>query len=65
LLQQAFIKADRLIDHCGEIVQEIQQLRLKYCEAHSISGLSPDMDLLKETLAGIEKRRQGRRQEQE
>ena len=63
-LTQSFIKADQLIDHCGEIVEELQQLRLKYCAAHSTSGLSPNLDLLKETLAGIEKRRQSRRQSQ-
>ena len=37
-LSQAFKKADQLIDHCGEIVEELQQLRLKYCAAHSTSG---------------------------
>lgn len=63
-LSQAFIKVDQFIDHCGEIAQELQQLRLKYCAAHSTSGLSPDLDLLKETLAGIEHRRQSRRQRQ-
>ena len=57
-LTQTFIKADQLIDHCGAIVEELQQLRLKYCAAHSTSGLSPNLDLLKETLAGIEQRRQ-------
>ena len=64
-LTQSFIKADQLIDHCGEIVQELQQLRLKYCAAHSPSGLSPDLDLLKKTLAGIEQRRQARRQSEQ
>ena len=63
-LSQSFIKADQLIDHCGEIVQELQQLRLTYCAAHSLSGLSPELDLLKETLAGIEQRRQARQQSQ-
>jgi hypothetical protein len=63
-LSQSFIKADEFIDHCGAIVQELQQLRLKYCAAHSTSGLSPDLDLLTETFAGIEKRRQARRQSQ-
>ena len=33
-LTQSFIKADQLIDHCGEIVEDLQQLRLKYCAAH-------------------------------
>ncbi len=61
-LSQSFIKADELIDHCGEIVEELQQLRLKYCAAHSTSGLSPHLDLLKETLDSIEQRRLSRRQ---
>ena len=63
-LSQSFLKADQLIDHCGEIVQELQQLRLTYCAAHSSSGLSPELDLLKETLAGIEQRRQARKESQ-
>jgi hypothetical protein len=63
-LTQSFIQADQLIDHCGVVVQELQQLRLKYCAAHSTSGLSPDLDLLKETLAGIEQRRTSRKQRQ-
>jgi tryptophanase len=56
-LTQSFIKADQLIDHCGAIVQELQQLRLKYCALRSTSGLSPEVDLLTETLARIELRR--------
>jgi len=28
-LSQALIKADQLIDHCGAIVEEMRQIRLK------------------------------------
>ncbi|HEY4033603.1 MAG TPA: hypothetical protein VGL94_06515 [Ktedonobacteraceae bacterium] len=39
--------------------------RLTFCAARSSSGSSPDLDLLKETLAGIEQRRQARQQSQQ
>ena len=59
---QSFIKADQFIDHCGEIVKNLLELRLKYRAAHSASGLPPEVEALTETLARIElRRRSGRR----
>jgi hypothetical protein len=56
-VSQSLIKADQLIDHCAQIVQDLLELRLKYRAAHSTSGLSPNIDALTETLARIELRR--------
>ena len=64
-LSQSFLQADQLIDHCGEIPENLQQLRLTSCTVHSTSGLSPEIDVLQEALAGIEQRRIARRQRHE
>lgn len=62
---QSFIKADQFIDHCGEIVNDLLELRLKYRAAHSTSGFPPEVEALTETLARIElRRRSGRRPQQ-
>jgi glutathione S-transferase len=59
---QSLIKADQFIDHCGAIVHDLLELRLKYRAAHSTSGLPPEVEALTETLARIElRRRSGRR----
>ena len=62
---QSFIKADQFIDHCGEIVNDLLELRLKYRAAHSTSGLPPEVEALTETLARIELRRRSGRRPQE
>ena len=62
---QSFIKADQLIDHCGEIVNDLLELRLKYRAAHSTSELPPEVEALTETLARIELRRRSGRLPQE
>jgi len=62
---QSFIKADQLIDHCGEIVRDLLELRLTYRAAHSTSGLPPEFEALTETLARIELRRRSGRRPQE
>jgi hypothetical protein len=62
---QSFIKADQLIDHCGEIVNDLLELRLRYRAAHSTSGLPPEVEALTETLARIELRRRSGRRPQE
>jgi hypothetical protein len=36
---QSLIKADQFLDHCGEIVHDLLELRLKYRAAHSAPGL--------------------------
>lgn len=64
-VSQSFIKADQLIDHCGEIVNDLLELRLKYRAAHSTSGLPPEVEALTETLARIELRRRSGRRPQE
>ena len=62
---QSFIKADQFIDQCGEIVNNLLELRLKYRAAHSTSGLPSEVEALTETLARIElRRRSGRRPQQ-
>lgn len=62
---QSFIKADQFVDHCGEIVNNLLELRLKYRATHSTSGLPPEIEALTETLARIElRRRSGRRPQQ-
>ncbi|HYU73878.1 MAG TPA: hypothetical protein VEL31_14450 [Ktedonobacteraceae bacterium] len=62
---QSFIKADQLIDHCGQIVQDLLELGLKYRAAHSTSGLPPEIEALTETLARIELRRRSSKYTQE
>lgn len=62
---QSLVKADQLIDHCSEIVQDLLELRLKFRAAHSTTGLPPEVDLLTETLARIEARRRSGRHIQE
>ena len=62
---QSFIKADQFIDHCGEIVHDLLELRLRYRTAHSTSGLPPEVEALTETLARIELRRRSGRRPQE
>jgi hypothetical protein len=64
-VSQAFIKADQLIDHCGEIVNDLLELRLKYRAAYSTSGFPPEVEALTETLARIELRRRTGRRPQE
>ncbi len=62
---QSFIQADQFVDHCGEIVNNLLELRLKYRATHSTSGLPPEIEALTETLARIElRRRSGRRPQQ-
>ena len=62
---QSFIKADQFIDHCGEIVNELLELRLKYRATHSTHGLTPEVEALIETLARIELRRRSGKRPQE
>ena len=62
---QSFIKADQFIDHCGHIVHDLLELRLKYRAAHSTTGLPPEVEALAETLARIELRRRSGRSPQE
>jgi hypothetical protein len=59
---QSLVKADQFIEQCGEIVNDLLELGLKYRAAYSTSGLSPEVEALTETLARIElRRRSGRR----
>jgi hypothetical protein len=63
---QSSIKADQFIDHCGEIVNDLLELRLKCRAAHSTSGLPPEVEALTETLARVElRRRSGMRPQEE
>ena len=62
---QSFIKADQFIDHCGEVVHDLLELRLKYRAAHSTSELPPEVEALTETLARIELRRRSGKRPQE
>ena len=64
-MSQSLIKADQLIDHCAQIVQDLLELRLKYRAIHSTSGLPPRVDALVEILAQIELRRQVEKRMQE
>ena len=56
LVVQVFAKADRLIDQCGAVAEEIRQLRLTYRASRSTSGLPPEIELLSETVARIKRR---------
>jgi septation ring formation regulator EzrA len=62
---QSLEKADQFIDHCGQIVQDLLELRLKYRASHSTTGLPSEVDLLTETLARIKARRRSGRHIQE
>ena len=64
-VSQSFIRADQFIDHCGHIVHDLLELRLKYRAAHSTTGLPPEVEALAETLARIELRRRSGRSPQE